>query len=142
MRKQDVIIFLWVLSILIPQPVKAASEAAVAQNQTREALQKQLDEKSAHIRELSLAFAEQQMKAAYLKRDRAMFEHDKEDTLLSDQDRQRLDEKIAAAEGHLAEIGKETATNREAYSAATQDYEGFLETHAAIFLTDENKKNG
>ncbi len=115
----------------------AAVPADSAKKPDVAALRKQRDDKVSQIRDISLAFAEQQMKVAYAKRDKAMFEHDRADPNLNKKDQDALDEKIAAATQKLIKLEKEKAKNREGFTAAAHDYEDLMRANADVLLTDD-----
>ncbi len=90
------------------------------------ALQAQLQQKADALREISNAFAGHQAKVAYLKRDRAMLEHDAGDSMLPENQRRKLQEKIAGIDSQMAALEPEKIENRAHFASAAKDYEDFM----------------
>ncbi|OGW72677.1 MAG: hypothetical protein A2Y02_03025 [Omnitrophica bacterium GWA2_52_12] len=115
---------------LVAAPADSAKKPDVA------ALQKQRETKVSQIRDISLVFAEQQMKVAYAKRDKAMFERDRADPNLSKHDQDLLDAKIAEAAQKLRELEDAKSKNREDFTTAAHDYEDFIRANSDVLTTN------
>lgn len=103
----------------------ASPAGAAGEKMTREEIETQLAAKNQAIREISNAFAGQQKQTALLKVQRAMLMRDAEDPMLTEEEREKLQEKITGIESEMDGIEMQRVKNRSAFAQAAQDYETF-----------------